>query len=573
MRFWGDINKRRFFKKRFALWLLPGLFVFLCGPLVSLASADSVSQTLVVRLAAGVPADALSAQPFVSHLEPVFAQSPNVELGRTYRLEYQGPQAALENLKRSSIFDYAVSDAPLKAASVYTSDPQFTLDPNDATKEWWLVKTRVLEAWDASRGSHDVTVAVVDTGVNGFHEDLNDGRVGVGYANYCQVMNTATGKCTVHAQSPIAAGVNSDDNGHGTIVAGIIGAVPNNMKGIAGVNWQVRLMPVKALDSTGQGVSSDVAGGIVWAADNGAAIINLSLGGASLEGNPILNDAITYAYNKGVLVVAAAGNDSSLVGADMDIEPVYPICNDGGKNMVLGVAASDINDRKASFSNFGRACIDVVAPGTAYFNSKADQKGILSTYYDPTQPGKNNLYAYASGTSMAAPIVSGIAALLKSIHPDLTGPVLRDRLIASADNIDAVNQDACKGLSCTGRLGSGRINAQKALQTTTFTSATLIKSGNSPVYYIENGLRRAVSNFVLSQRGFDLSAVKLVATGELELLPVGQPLPPLDGTLVKSSFNPTVYYVAGDVLQPVSYFAFVSNNFSWSNLVDRKSVV
>ncbi|HLC44838.1 MAG TPA: S8 family serine peptidase [Patescibacteria group bacterium] len=488
-------------------------------------------------------------------------------LQRVWRATLAGDAADYRALESSGIFESLSPDLPVNSDTVVPSEPYFTTDGTDSTKQWWSSKLRIPEAWELSKGSRDTVVAIVDTGINGRHEELNDGRVGSGYITYCQVENPIGGQCLVHISASISANENSDDNGHGTLVAGLIGAIPNNGKGIAGVNWNVRLMPIKTLNSNGAGVSSDVAAGIVWATDNGASIINLSLGGNSLEGNTVLTNALSYAFDHSVLVVAAAGNDAALVGSDLDINPVYPVCDDAGRNLVLGVAAVDINDRKAGFSNYGRSCIDLSAPGVTLFNTDKDQKGMLSTYFDPARPTNNSVYAFASGTSIAAPLVSGIAALLKSLHPDLSGAALRDRIIGSTDNIDSANPDNCQGISCTGRLGSGRINALKALEARNLTSDSLIKDSSGRIFLIENGLKRPVSDFVFGQRGYSSASIKNVAATEIETIPQGSAVAPLDGTLVKGENTPTVYTVSNGILLPASYLSFVSNGFNFSTVV------
>ena len=558
------------FHIRFCLAAL-GLFLFLALfflPQIARSEENFVNAELVLKLAAGKKTEVVSEAAGVVSARPVFPFSSNKDLKRIYKITFFGSKKDLEQLRFSQDFEYVQDDFKLYTQTISTNDPTFTLDRSDTEKQWWISKIRVPEAWELGRGSSEVTVAVIDTGINALHEDLNDGRVGGGYLSFCQVVNPATGTCALHTESTVMAGVNSDDNGHGTIVAGIIGAIPNNNKGIAGINWKVRLMPVKVLDNSGTGSTSDVSAGIVWAVDNGADIINMSLGGTSLEGNAVLKQAIEYAYNAGVLVVAAAGNDSALVGADLDINPVYPVCMDGGKNMVLGVGASDIKDQKAGFSNFGRDCVDLLAPGTAFFNSRDDQKGILSTYFDPAQPTKNNLYVFASGTSMAAPMVSGVAALLKSAHPDLEGKALRDRLIASVKNIDGLNPVQCLGQSCTGRLGSGRLDAFTALQARDLATADFIRDSSGRVYKVESGMKRPISDFVFQQRNFDASRIKQAALSELESLPLGQPVPPLDGSLVKARNDSTIYLVDDGVLLPVTFLAFRSHGFNFSDVVE-----
>lgn len=450
--------------------------------------------------------------------------------------------------------------------AVAAADPLYTLDPTETSKQWYLSRIQVPRAWEKTTGSSDIIVAVVDTGINGQHEDLSDGRVVRGFINYCKVLNAAEDQCLLRITSEVDAGVNSDDNGHGTIVAGIIGAAANNGKGIAGINWQVKLMPIKALDANGSGLSSDVALGIRWAVDHGAKIINLSIGGSGLGGAEILQEAVSYAFRNNVLVVAAAGNDSSDTGGNLNLAPSMPVCADGGQNMVVGVAAVDIGDRKAGFSSYGANCVDIAAPGTASFVSRQEKKGLISTYYDPARPGRNDLYVSALGTSLAAPMVSGVAALTLSVFPDLDVKVLRDRLTASVDNIDQFNTSACEGTTCVGQIGVGRLNAYKAVTSLPLFSSGVVIEGPTGIFLVERGLKRPIADFVLKQRFAGVTTVQ-TEQAQIDALPVGEPLPPVDGTIIKEPQGPTVYLLEDSALHALSYAAFRSRGLKFENVV------
>lgn len=451
-------------------------------------------------------------------------------------------------LKKDDRVEYAEVDGAVKASSITVQaittadDPFFTTDSNQEDKQWYLPKIKLPEAWSFGQGSGNVTVAIVDTGIHGQHIELNDGRVVAGY-------DVLSGRA-------IPANAGSDDNGHGTAVAGIIGAIPNNGKGISGINWHINLMPVKALEADGTGAVSSVAAGILWAADHGASIINLSLGGQSFGNDLTLNNAIIYAQNKGAIVVAAGGNDSAENGLNLDTDPVYPVCADGGVNAVIGVAATDYQDRKAAFSNFGINCIDITAPG----------KRILTTAYLPSDPS-NNVLIYGSGTSLAAPMVSGIAALLKSNNPNLTNYQIKDIILKTADNIDAFNQNNCLGTSCNGFLGRGRINALSALSPQPLLDGSLVReAGTDKIYLISGGVKRYVSNFVFNQRGYLASSVTGETGGQLENYRIGSALPPVNGTLIKGQLDPIVYYIDNNVKRPLTYYIFVSRGFKFSDV-------
>jgi hypothetical protein len=432
---------------------------------------------------------------------------------------------------------------------VLVNDPGFTSTDRDIDKQWGLPKARFLQGWRTIQGSTNVIVAVIDTGVDATHADLQN-------ITYVSGLNILTG-------ATIVPGTNSDDNGHGTLITGIIAATPNNNRGIAGTNWQVSIMPIKALTSEGTGFATDVAKGIEWAVDHGAFVINLSMGSVGFSQDARLGTAVAYAYGKGAVVVAAAGNDGAATGVNVGERPVFPVCDDNGENMVIGVVATDQNDIKPEFSNYGAACIDVAAPG----------KRILSTINrDPvTGVAAPNAYAYASGTSMSAPFVSGLAALLKALYPEATNQQVRDRIIASSDQIDQLNPNQCHG-SCKGLLGAGRINVEAALATP-IVQQPIVQDGDvvivnetNQTYHIIGGKRLLVSSFVKNQR-FSNTVLKAVPLSALAAFPEGPYAAPVDGTLVKESNNPTVYYMYRSLKQPITGTIFNLRKFNFTQVV------
>jgi subtilisin family serine protease len=261
--------------------------------------------------------------------------------------------------------------------------------PND---EWYaedqaapLNTVRVPQAWDLSKSTGNQIVAVLDTGVDAGHPDLV-GHLVTGY----------------NATSPNRGPI--DDNGHGTMTLGIIAASANNGIGVAGVGWATKAMPVKVLAADGSGYDVDIAEGITWAADHGAKVINMSLGGPG--DNSVLHDAVKYAVSKGVVVVAAAGND----GSDAVQFPAsYP--------EVIAVAATDAGGALTSFSSYGD-WVDLAAPGW----------DILSTGVRSMTPAGFDPYWYCTGTSCSAPIVAGVAALVKNKWPTFTPAQVAARL-------------------------------------------------------------------------------------------------------------------------------------------------
>jgi subtilisin family serine protease len=310
-------------------------------------------------------------------------------------------------------------------------DFELRLDPNDpmylADGQWALAKIQASQAWYVSRG-YSVTVAVVDTGVELFHPDLVDSL----WTNWGETAGNGldddgNGYVDDVYGWDFADGDNGpwDPHGHGTHVAGIVGATTDNAVGIAGIGWGVTVMPVRILDASGNGDDWDFFQGVCYAVDNGAQVVNLSLGGAG--GSKSLEDAVQYAQSKGALVVAAAGN----WGVSM---PFYPAYYDG----VIGVSATNQNDQKASFSNYG-SYVDVAAPGV----------GILSTKPYPTD------YGLMDGTSMATPMVSGLAALIWTEYPSATADQVWAAIRDGADDLGSPGWDAY--------FGWGRINAANSL--------------------------------------------------------------------------------------------------------------
>ncbi|MBM3258734.1 MAG: S8 family serine peptidase [Candidatus Sericytochromatia bacterium] len=292
-------------------------------------------------------------------------------------------------------------------------------------QQWALETLGARRAWQVTRGSRDIIVAVIDTGVDLGHPDLRT-RLVAG-------INTLPDATTPGQEGPIGP---ADDNGHGTHVAGIIAAEGGNGQGIVGLAPGCRVMPVKVLAGDTTGRDADVAAGIVWAVQHGARVLNLSLGGAG--GSRLLADAITMAHAQGALIVAAMGNDG--VDPMLGDEPNYP----AALPETLAVGATGQTDEVAAFSNRGR-WMSVAAPG----------EGILSTtptypVYDPVSPD----YDYLDGTSMATPYVSAAAALAWAVRPDMRADALKDRIEQTAVDVAAPGFDRVAG---HGRLDAARL--------------------------------------------------------------------------------------------------------------------
>ena len=309
--------------------------------------------------------------------------------------------------------------------------------PNDPyyTRDWAVVDGSEDHDIDAPTAWGTRTscakVAILDTGVDTDHPDLkdnvfkNDDKPNNGkdddkngYVDDTYGYNAIKGK-----------GSGEDDNGHGSHVAGIVGGRGNNTQGVAGVCWSTKVVPIKFMNSKGKGSTSDAIEGLEYAAKKGFKIINCSFGSSAESSS--LKDAVNYAQDKGALVVVAAGNDSQ----NIDKDPEYPASF--GDSNILAVAASTSTDTLASFSNYGATDVDVAAPGS----------NIYSTYL-------NGGYKYLSGTSMAAPYVAGVAAILRKQESDATYSDLRYAIRHKVDKPPAFNGKVAY---------DGRLNAEKAL--------------------------------------------------------------------------------------------------------------
>ena len=299
------------------------------------------------------------------------------------------------------------------------------------------------EGWDRIREAPEVIVAILDSGIRYTHEDLaanmwvNSGEIaangidddGNGYVDDVHGINTVG---IDGERTPETEGDPADDLGHGTHVAGIVGAVGDNGLGVSGVAWKVKLMALKFLDSRGEGSDADAIECIDYARANGARIINSSWGG--LDFNPLLGEAIAEANESGIYFVASAGNQSS----NNDDRPSYPASY--AYPNVVTVTATDKRDGFASFANYGESEVELAAPGVS----------IQSTYFN-----SDDDYRALSGTSMAAPFVSGALALLITQFPEESMATVLNRLYSSTDTLESLARRC--------RVG-GRLNIARALE-------------------------------------------------------------------------------------------------------------
>lgn len=297
-------------------------------------------------------------------------------------------------------------------------DYGFTVQPNDPLfdEQYALQRINAEAAWAVTQGNPNLIVAVVDTGVDANHPDLR-GKLVKGY----DFVDDDT--------SP------DDTVGHGTFVASLIAARSGDRNGIAGIAPNVKIMPLRALGSRG-GSSTDIAAAIRYAADNGAKVINLSLGSASASRT--IRQAIDYAVGKGIVVVAASGNDGNRRN---------PIEYPAAFSNVISVGATGPRDTIATFSTYNRE-VDISAPGVNVVGAQASRTKMCRS--SNGQP-----YCTSSGTSFAAPYVAGTAALMLSVNPKLTPAQVRDILTKTATDKGTAGRDD--------RYGAGLVNAGKAV--------------------------------------------------------------------------------------------------------------
>jgi len=354
-------------------------------------------------------------------------------------------------------------------------EPNFLVSPSafpndpDYPKQQYLQMINIRPAWSKellTRETENITrrsvIAVLDTGVDLDHPDLKDKiwtnikeRPGNnidddsnGYVDDINGWNFVENNADPNPS--FNNGYDPNAISHGTIVSGIAAASINNGEGIAGVSWFSEIMPLRILDSTGSGDVYSAIKAVEYAVANGADVINMSFIGQN-KSLP-LETAIRRAYDKGIIVVAAAGNtDPGVDGINLDLTEYYPVCNDGtaDENMVIGVASIDQAFRKSKFSNYGK-CVDIVAPGENFYSAQV---------LDPAVSGFTSAYnGYWSGTSLSTPLVSGMVGIIKALRPQFTPKMIKDFLFSSAQNINSYNPEF------KGKLGAGQLDVYKTLE-------------------------------------------------------------------------------------------------------------
>lgn len=439
------------------------------------------------------------------------------------------------------------------AAELIPNDPSYS-------KQWYLNKLNMPQIWSQETGERRIIIAVIDSGVDIDHPDLHDNIwvnqneiLGDGIDNdhngyiddingwdFIEESNDPTPKYELNCfkrQTCIEEAIL-----HGTFISGVAAAIGNNGMGVAGMSWRTQIMPLRVLSQNGSGNTLDVIQAVNYAIDNQADIINLSFVGDTYD--PALELALNKAYQSGLLIVVAAGNED-LLGrtVDLDVQKMYPVCHEGlnGENIIIGVGASDQANQLTAYSNYGSSCVDVVAPGDNFF-------GLL--VYDPAVVNLKNYYGGGfAGTSVAAPVVAGLAALIKAYKPNLTNQQITDLILNNTDNIDKENPDYI------GKLGKGLVNPVKIWQSliTRPSQSRLIK-GSTPVVYYQaiDGKRYVFPNpetYFSWYDNFD-KIIEISAT-DLAQIPLAGNVTLRPGTrLVKIQSDPKVYAVSqGGILR------------------------
>ncbi|MFA5113211.1 MAG: S8 family serine peptidase [Candidatus Margulisiibacteriota bacterium] len=421
-----------------------------CCLLFCAAQAAGPNQLIVKFKARGVSASsvrALAAKYNAVEVKPLYAAALRIRPDWTYLADDylvvlpkdKDASAAADEFRQDANVVTAAPDSRVRAFEVIPNDPYYP-------QQWGLPKIAAPQAWEKTSGTNEVLVAVLDTGINYNHEDFV-GRVNLAYAK--DFVNDD--------DDPL------DDYGHGTAISGVIGAVSNNGKGIAGLDWNCKILPIKVLDSTGSGLVSTISQALAYLAALKSTGVNVTVANLSLgqyntgvdryaEENPAnLRDRCQDAYDEGIILVAAAGNGS----VDWNTYPaVYPT--------VIAVAATDTGDKRSVWtgidsetgrtqaSNYSRKdvvgyadslWVDVTAPGSAIYTT--DKDGGYSSGWN--------------GTSLASPYVAALAALVRGLSPGMTVDKVMSQISEAADDIDDLNP------LYKGKLGSGRINVYRAL--------------------------------------------------------------------------------------------------------------
>lgn len=359
-----------------------------------MASLPFVEDELIVQHFPGADQESMQAA-FAEADATVISELPELDV-TTLRIRAGTQETVAGQLAATDLFESFHKNYVVSVGAV-PNDPSYSSQPH-------LAQIRAPQAWDVSVGAREVILAIVDSGVEANHPDLR-GRISGGW-------NVRTNTADYR-----------DGKGHGTLVAGVAAAATNNAVGVSGVTWDCPILAVRVSDDSGQATARDVTAGILWSVNNGARVINVSF--APLWSNSLVKSATELAFNRGGIVVISAGNGGSVQTAE-------------GYEQALFVGAVDSSNRIAEFSDRG-PFVDLVAPG----------KGIYSTAIGST-------YRTADGTSFAAPIVSGVAALAWSKNPALRPSTIQTLLTSTATDLGTAGYDST--------FAGGLVNAATAVE-------------------------------------------------------------------------------------------------------------
>jgi len=403
----------------------------------------------------------------------------------------------------------------------------------NVTEAWDILYNPESPAFNSNTNKDPIIVAVIDTGVDYTHEELQ-GRM----------LKDANGDIIGYDfvdddLDPM------DENGHGTIIAGIIAANANNEIGIAGISWDAKIMPIRILGDSSYGDFELIDKAIRFAVDNGADIINFSIVSPVIQDNLI--EVVQYAYDNNVVIVAAAGNSNF----DLTDTPWTLINNEDDVNMIIGVGATNSADLKFAASNYGTG-VDVSAPGT----------NLVAIDYDLSNSDVG--YYFVSGTSMATALVSGSAALVKDFHRDWTNQQIIEAIINTATPF--VEGDLYG-------MGSGRIDVEAALDVNVYPNKTPVLTSENRTVHITVGDNCVVpisSPDVFLGLGYDWGDIVEVEEYELDLyarkLPLSSSWMPAVGSVIKGSSG-AIYLVETHSIRPfISWDEFVSGGHTMSDV-------
>lgn len=415
-----------------------------------LKKQDINQQTLMVRFKNTISNDVLKSFKSENNIKNIDTISKELNLVQIKVNNISDAINLQEKLEKNDLIKYVERDGKLSLFS-YTSYPSSNLEPKTFNvKEGvkpndtfyglqWHAKTIGADSvWSMTTGASDIVVAVIDSGVDPEHPDLQENLLPL-----IDMVDESGESDVFKIGSTTVDYTGKDGNGHGTHVTGILAAKINNGKGIAGISGNIKILPIKTANHEGNTSASIITKAILRAIDNQVRVINLSIGGPKSEGTQALKDAVDLAISKGIVFVSATGNESNRSAKFVEAVTV-PAAYPG----VIAVSATTKYDKVANYSNGGIET-EIAAPGGGGGKPEEGEK-IYSTWptYRTYEGYRANIlgpYTYLSGTSMSCPQVSATAALILSKYPYMTGQQVRVRILSTAKDVDAVGFDNSTG--------------------------------------------------------------------------------------------------------------------------------